>query len=681
MAKGKRPSIPQNRKPQNMAQRHQALLQQAIARHQAGDYAAAEQGYRAVLKENPREPDALQLQALIEKHKGHFETCVAMLQTALAIQPDAPALLNNLGNALREMGRLPEAIEVLTRAVAVSPDYYEAWNNLGNVYKDASDFRQAGPCYQKALALKPDYADALNNLGGVFQKQGDLTLAARHYSEAIRLRPDFAVAYYNLGNVLTDAGQLDQGLANYRTSVKHDPNYLEAVNGLLRQLQNMCEWDELPALYERFRVLATTTGRVFPFAFLAVPATAAEQQQCARLWAEKQYGAFMRHAREHPFTYRARTPGEPIRLGYLSSDFHDHATAFLMAEVFELHDKNRFEVHAFSLGPDDGKAMRQRLIKAFHQFHDLRGRSWEECARFIHAQGIDILVDLKGYTKDTGSAVMAFRPAPVQAQYLGYPGTLGAKFIDYLIGDKWVTPPEAAPFYDEAFAYLPNSYQCNDRHRRIGERPTRAACGLPQEAFVYCCFNHTYKITPEIFDIWCELLRQTEGSVLWLLRSNTWAEANLQREAEKRGVAGGRIVFADNLPLEQHLGRLQNADLFLDTLPVNAHTTASDALWAGVPVVTCMGETFIARVAGSLLHAVGLPDLVTQSLDDYRALALKLAHSPQILAVLRQHLIEKRMQLPLFDTPRLTAGLEALYGLMWQRHEAARATQAQGASV
>ena len=681
MAKGKRPPIPQGRNVSSMAQRHKVMMHKAVALHQAKQFAEAEKIYLAVLKENPKELDALQLQALIEKQKGNLERSIVMLRQALQQMPDATALLNNLGNALRESGDYAGALKLLKRAVEVAPDYYEAWNNLGNVYKDASDFKQAGPCYQKALDLKPDYADAWNNLGGVFQKQGDLNMAAQYYQNALKLRPDFAVAHYNLGNVLTDASMLDRGLVHYRASVQYDPNYLEAVNGLLRQLQTVCEWDELPALYERFRLLATTTGRVFPFAFLAVPASAAEQQQCARLWVAKQYGAFIRASKEQPFVYRQRPVGAPLRLGYLSSDLHDHATAFLMAEVFELHDKSRFEVHAFSLGADDGKSMRRRLVKAFHQFHDLRGLPWEECAKRINAEGIDILVDLKGYTKDTGSAIMAFRPAPVQAQYLGYPGTMGADFIDYLICDKWVTPPEAAPFYDEKFAYLPNSYQCNDRHRKIGEQPSRAECGLPEFGFVFCCFNHTYKITPEIFAIWCDLLLQVPNSVLWLLKSNQWAEANLRREAEKWQVSGARIVFADNLPLEQHLGRLQNADLFLDTLPVNAHTTASDALWAGVPVVTCLGETFISRVAGSLLHAVGLPQLVTETLPAYRNLALSLAQSPDVLQAMREHLITQRMQLPLFDTPGLTADLERLYVAMWSQHEAGRPAAAMQLAV
>jgi predicted O-linked N-acetylglucosamine transferase (SPINDLY family) len=311
--------------------------------------------------------------------------------------------------------------------------------------------------------------------------------------------------------------------------------------------------------------------------------------------------------------------------------------------------------------------MRTRLKKGFDRFEDVRVLTTEDAARKIHADGIDILIDLKGYTAHTRSQILALRPAPVQVNYLGYPGTMGAKFVDYLIGDPIVTPPDHADDYTEQLALLPYSYQPNDRHRPLATKPTRAECGLPEKAFVFCGFNQTFKILPGVFDIWMRLLREVSDSVLWLLKANRWAEDNLRREATARGVAAERLIFAPRLPLAQHLARQQQADLLLDTLPYNAHTTASDALWTGVPVVTCMGDTFAARVAGSLLHAVGLSELVTHSLDDYAALSLKLALWPEELRKVREKLAANRNATPLFDTISFTRDIEVLYERMWAK--------------
>lgn len=656
--------------PTDRAAQRQQMLQQAVALQQAGHLDEAERLYLRVLAEDPQEVNALQLLGLIDKRRGRHTQAIARMRAALAQRPDEHSILNNLGNTLRECGRLDEARACLQHAVQVNPGYVEAWNNLGNVFKDATEFAAAEHAYRHALHLRPDYADALNNLGGVLHKRGALTDAAALYGAALGARPDFAMAHYNLANALTDAGQLAQSIEHFRAAVRLQPDYVEAVNGLLRQLQTVCDWAEVPALSARLRELGVRSGKVFPFSFLAIDSSPAEQLACAQRWVERQYAPFLLQARQRPYAHPPRAPDQRLRIGYLSSDLHDHATAWLMAEVFELHARSDFEIHAFSLGPDDGGAMRARLRRAFDHFHELRGCSWTQVADCIHGQGIDILVDLKGYTKDTGSAVLALRPAPLQVNYLGYPGSMGADFVDYLIGDDIVTPAQDQPSYDEALALMPHSYQCNDRHRRIGPRPTRAECGLPDTALVLCCFNHTYKISAEQFALWCDILAALPDSVLWLLRSNPWAQANLCREAQARGVAAERLVFAENRPLEQHLARLQNADLFLDTRPYNAHTTASDALWAGVPLITWPGDTFASRVAASLLCAAGLPELVCTSATAYRELAIALGRDRPRLAALRQRLLDTRLQVPLFDSVRFTRDLESLYRQMWARHAA-----------
>lgn len=641
------------------------LLQAAFEHHRAGRLEEAATGYWQVLAAVPDEVNAMQLLGVARKQQGNLPEALALLRRAAELAPQETAILNNLGNACREAGLLDEAVAAFTRALEQLPDYADAWNNLGNTWKDKGDWAMARQYYEKALQIDPAHADANNNLGGCFHRAGDLASALRYYREAIRLKPETAVARYNLGNVLAEAGDLEAAIAEYKAAIAVIPDYAEAVSALVRQLQATCTWQDYDYWCDRLRVLgASGSGKVFPFAYLAIPASAAEQQACARAWADTQY----RYHRSRQFPRSTPKKGEKIRIGYLSADFHDHATAYLMAEVFERHDRSLFDVHAYSLGPDDDGAMRRRLLAAFPHFHKVRGLTPEALAHQIATDEIDILVDLKGYTRDTGSAVLAYRPAPIQVNYLGYPGTMGADFVDYILVDDYVTPPDQAVFYDEKFAFLADSYQCNDRQRSIGSTPSRAEVGLPDDGIVYCCFNHTYKITPEVFGLWCRLLQETEGAVLWLLKSNVVAERNLIMEAEKLGISAQRLVFAPNQPLEKHLGRLRLADIFLDTPIYNAHTTASDALWAGVPVVTRAGPTFPQRVAGSLLRAVGLDWLVTESAEDYVNKALALAHSPRVLANLKRYLEEGRLRFPLFDSEAFTHSLESLYRQMYDRH-------------
>jgi predicted O-linked N-acetylglucosamine transferase (SPINDLY family) len=391
----------------------------------------------------------------------------------------------------------------------------------------------------------------------------------------------------------------------------------------------------------------------------------ADQLQCARLWAAHE-------------ALPAPTPlwrGEPyrhekIRIAYVSADFHAHATSVLMAGVFERHDRNRFELVALSFGPDDGSEMRARVKNAFDRFVDVREKSDAEIAALMRQWEIDIAVDLKGYTKDHRSGIFAFRPAPIQATYLGYPGTMGAPYVDYIIADATVIPDEHRPYYAEQVAYLPDSYQCNDsRGTFTDDSVTRAQAGLPEAGFVFCCFNRNYKIAPDTFALWMRLLRDAPSSVLWLLEDNPDAKRNLEREAEAHGMASGRLVFAQRVSASEHLARHRLADLLLDTQPYGAHTTASDALWAGLPVLTALGTTFASRVAASLLNAVGLSELIADSLEAYEASALRLARHPDALVAIKNKLAANRDNCPLFDTARFTRNLESAYVAMWQRRQ------------
>ncbi len=458
-----------------------------------------------------------------------------------------------------------------------------------------------------------------------------------------------------------------------------------------------CEWPDFAqwAAAASLAVADPDAAALSPFLLLSLPGiSAAQQRACATRWMAARLLASAPDRAELAAEFAAATardiaataaaallridaPVRKIRLGYLSCDFHQHATALLMVEMLEAHDGERFELHAYSYGADDGLGMRQRLQASFDHFHDISALSDKQAARAIHAHGIDILIDLKGYTAGTRTALLMYRPAPLQVSFLGYPGTLGGAWCDYLVSDRFITPTSAAGDFSEALACLPHSYQPHGGPAQIGPAPTREAAGLPEQGLVLCCFNQAYKFTPEVFDIWCGLLDRNPGSVLWLLR-NEQAEGNLRGEAMQRGIAPHRLVFAPDLPQAEHLARLQLADLVLDTSPYNAHTTASDALWAGVPLVTCAGDTFASRVAGSLLHAVGLAELVTHTLDDYADLAHALAADPGRLHTLRSKLAEQRQLAPLFDVAAYTLSLEALYGAMWARHLAGLAPEAVG---
>jgi protein O-GlcNAc transferase len=399
---------------------------------------------------------------------------------------------------------------------------------------------------------------------------------------------------------------------------------------------------------------------IFPSIVLQTAATAEEQLTCAR--------SFMRRREElqKTFIHQMKKPGGRIKIGYLSEDYREHATAYLMAELFEKHDRARFEITAYSYGPDDNSPMRSRLMKAFDSFVDVRSFTDREAAQKIHDDGIDILIDLKGLTGESRYDIAAYRPAPVQVNFLGYPGTMGASFIDYIIADRFIIPEDQEKYYSEKVVCLPDCYQPNDTHRVIAETtPTRKECGLPEQAFVFCCFNISYKIKPQTFDIWMRLLQKLPGSVLWLFEANQSVNANLKQEAARRGIDPERLIFAPRARLPEHLARHRRADLFLDTLPINAHTTTSDALWAGLPVLTCAGNTFAGRVAGSLLKAAHLPELIVMSSAEYETLALQLAQQPEKLAAIRRKLEQTRLQMPLFDIEMFTRNLEKSYQTMW----------------
>lgn len=566
--------------------------------------------------------------------RGDMENAVLAFRKALAIHPRVPDALANLALALYHLRRYDEAQEAVLEALRLEPGHVMALNTLGNVYQNLEMYEQAMAAYRQAIALKPDYVNARVNLAKVLQKAKDEAGAVIAYEEARRV----------------------------------DPRHAEILTELLHQLRHLCRWDELESIMAQLTdVLTATQQYASPF-IIALYADSRLQLENARRWSAQYAGK----------PYDPKRPlrsGGKLRIGYLSSDFHQHATAYLISELFERHDKNRFELYAYSCGVDDGSAERARIASAVERFRDIRTTDNRSAAELITQDGIDILVDLKGYTRQHRMDLMALRPAPIQMHYLGYPGTTGAPFIDYFIADEIAAPDDA--LFSERLIRLPHSYQINDRKRPLPlGTPTRKACGLPEKGFVFCDFNNSYKLTPELFDVWMRLLNAVDGSVLWLYERNGESTANLKREAGKRGVDPARIIFAATAPQATHLARYRHVDVFLDSFPVGGHTTASDALWCGVPVVTMAGESFVSRVAASLLHAVELPELVTADLASYEALALALARDPERLRRLRQHLENGRMRFPLFDSIATTRALEAAYLHAVELHRGGQAPQA-----
>lgn len=645
---------------------------QRLAR--SGDGDGAERVYREILAKFPgnrKAADALcalsapeptqnppehALDALVALHQQRrWQEALEQATALLTRYPRGELLHTMTGAILAALGRFAEAVAHYDAAITLADDYVEAYNARGTALIGLNRLDAALASFDRAIQLMPNYAEALFNRGNVLKMQRRLIEALASYDKAIATSPALAQAHNNRGVTLRALDRPVEALASHERALELRPDYALAYGEILDLRAHLGLWKDGPrddGLLEQ----GGGNQAIPPFYMLGMTDDPARQLACAKAWAHAKFGGIP------PVAVRAVAPASKIRVGYFSADFHDHATMYLIARLFELHDRERFEIHAFSYGGPAQDAMRRRLLNAVDHFHDVTSLDDGDVARHAQAIGLHIAVDLKGYTGEGRPGIFAHRPAPVQVSYLGYPGTLGTGFMDYILADPIVIPAGQAHFYAERLLHLPNSYQANDDRRLISDRPfTRRDAGLPDDAFVFCCFNNSYKITACEFDVWMRLLAQVEGSVLWLLRGNAAVETNLRREAARRGVDAARLVFADKVPSPEHLARHRCADLFLDTFRYNAHTTASDALWAGLPVLTKLGHSFAARVAGSLLHAVGMPELVTETVEEYERLALAIARDRDRPGALKDKLAQNRHTAPLFDSARFVRDLEAIY--------------------
>jgi len=677
------------------------MFRQAVSAMQAGNIDLAQGSFGRVLQLQPRHIGALNLLTVLLTALGRFEEAEHYVRLALKEDATSDATFYNYGLILKAQKRPAEAVECFSQALNINPSVAETWNNRGTVFNDLRRYNEAIADFDRAIELNPQYAEAYFNKGksltllkrldeasaaldtalalkpglpeawlgrgNVFLERKRYEDALVAYDRALALKADLAEAWFACGNICHRLKRHEQAAEAYARVLRIDPLHPFAKGALLHQRMASCAWNGIDALIAEIDS-DISAGKLSgePFGWQGVAKSPRSLRRCAELLNAERYPA-----KTTAVPRQSPADRKTIRIGYSSGELREQATSQLIVGVLEHHDKSRFEIFGFDNGWDDGSDIRRRIEAAVSGIIDISRLDDASAAAVIRDRQIDILVNLNGYFGEERTGVFAQRPAPIQVNYLGFPGTLGAAYMDYIIADQCVIPPGHEAFYAEKVVYLPDCYQANDEKKAIAARtPGRADYGLPRQGFVFCCFNNTYKITPDVFDCWMRILGRVEGSVLWLIDDNAAAVLNLRKEAAARGVDPERLVFAERIALPDHLARHRLADLFLDTLPYNAHTTASDALWAGLPVLTQIGGTFPGRVAASLLQAVGLAELITSTREAYQELAIELAADPQKLAAIKNKLADNRRTGSLFDTKLFTRRIEAAYSAMYERYRA-----------
>jgi len=615
-----------------------------------------------------------------------YDEALSHYDEALSLKPDYAEALFNKGNALHELKRYDEALDHFDKVLSLRSDYQDAWFNKGealNFLKKHSEsvhaevwfskgatlqelkrYDEAMTHYDKVLSLKPDYIEALFNKGAALQELKRYDEALDHFDKVLILKSDYHDAWHNKGEALNFLKRHSESAVSYfkALELKGGDSYL--LGKAHHQMMLGCDWTNYEKNINDIFHLINEGKMSEPFGFQGISNSEALTQKCAEIYSNDRFPALDILSEFSQYRHRK------IRVGYLCGEFRNQATSILMTRIWELHNKFKFEIFAFDNGWDDGSDYRQRIVGAFDNIFDISKLSDLDAVKLIQSNEIDILINLNGFFGLSRQGIFSYKPAPIQVNYLGFPGTIGAKYMDYIIADKVVIPEESKKYYVEKLVYLPNSYQANDDQRKISDRKfTRRQLGLPEDAFVFACFNNNYKITPSIFDTWMRILFHVRGGVLWLLADNPIAKENLIKEAAARGIDSSRLIFAERLSIEEHLARHDLADLFLDTLPYNAHTTCSDALWAGLPVLTIMGGTFPGRVSASLLTSLGLDELITSSEEQYEALAIELVMKPKKLADIKLKLANNRLTTPLFNSTLFTKHLEAAYTKMYERYQ------------
>ncbi len=638
---------------------------------QQGDHAAVLAKAEVLEQEHPDSVFLLNTMAVAHAALKQFEPAIARYTKAIEIRPDIAAFHNGLGKVLSEASRQDEAIASFGRALTISPRFTDAYYSLGIALRAVGRHDEAVASVARAVQLEPNSAEIIHHHGAALCDAGRYQEALAPLRRALQIAPGVIGTHIYLSIALNKLGRYSEDLVCLNEILKIDPTVADVRGQKLFLQAMMCDWASRDEDAEMFPTLGIEGAALRPFVMLSLEDNPARHKSRSENFARQRYN----QPELPPIAIPAARP-ERLRIGYFSADFNDHPTMYLLVRLLELHDRAQFQVYAYSYGPPVQDAMRVRAEAAVDVYRDVHHLGAAEIAKLAREDGIDIAVDLMGYTKNARTEIFARQAAAVQINYLGYPGTMGAPFIDYIIADKTLIPPEQRMHFCEKIIDMPNSYQATDNTREISARAvTRSEMGLPENGFVFCCFNNSFKISPAEFDVWMRLLEKVEGSVLWLLNSNPWVEPNLRREAQKRNIDPERLVFAQRVPISDHLARHRLADLFLDTFNYNAHSTASDALWSGLPVVTKFGQGFASRVGAGLLNAIDLAELITKSEEEYERLALELALNPAKLGELKEKLSEHRLKKPLFDSEKFARHIEQAYRRIYGRYIDAKAPE------
>lgn len=640
------------------------LLRIAEYNFHINNYEFSETALYQVLKIDTHNSRAYELLAYIHGSRGNLDQAYKFLICASQEKGCSGEALYELGSIYLDSGRPEQAKTCFINSLEKSGDFFEALHDLGTAQAQLGILHEALISYSKALAIRNDVPEIFFNLGRLYDELRNSKLALENYSEALRLQPNYANAWRNKGATLCDLKRFDEALFCYQNAFGLDPEISFILGDITHLNMQNCEWHGLEDIQIKIRKeINLGNNAISPFALLSLIDDPALQKKCAELCTQRKYPFNPILGSIPKYSQRGN-----IRIGYFSADFGNHAVSILMAEIFELHDKSQFEIIAFSLDARDVSPMRSSLEKVFTKFIDVSHLTDQDIAKLARELEIDVAVDLGGFTANNRTAIFSYRAAPIQVSYIGYLGTMGASYIDYLISDRVIIPEEYREFYSEKISYIP-SFQANDSRRKISNKIfSRGSLGLPKSGFVFACFNNNYKILPTMFDSWMRILQSTPGSVLFLYADNDRAKKNLINSAIHKGISKDRIIFGIRLPPDEYLARYQLCDLFLDTSPYNAGTTASDALWAGLPVLTLTGQSFASRVATSLLIAVDMPELITSTTNEYEALAIELATNPQKLSSIKKKLENNRLSTPLFDSTMFTKSLESAYKKMMGRY-------------
>ncbi len=644
-----------------------AIVERSTVLLEMKQYDAAAACIEEALTLNPRYAEAHLNKGVLYGHLQQYHEALPAFERALALKPDLGNAWLGYGNVFRALKRYDEALVAYDKALALKSDGSNSWFGRGNALFGLLRYDEALAAYNKALTIKPEFAEAWLGCSNCFRETERYAEAFSAYDKALSLKPDLAEAWFGRGTIFNRLKRHEEAESAYAQVLKIDPQYPFIKGMLHHQRMLCCDWEAInEATAEIDQDVALGKLSAVPFAWQGVAKSQRSLQLCAELYTKANFPADARFSTRRPLANH-----DKIRVGYSSGELRDQATSHLIVGVLELHDSSRFEVYGVDNGWNDQSDVRRRIDASLHRMIDISKLGDSSAAAAIRENQIDILVNLNGYFGKQRTQVFAQRPSPIQVNYLGFPGTLGASYMDYIIADRYVVPEDQKVFYTEKVACLPNCYQANDGNKEIGTHKfSRMECGLPETGFVFCCFNNNYKILPDIFNCWMRILKHIEGSVLWLVEDNPSAASHLRNAARGLEVNPERLVFAKRISLPDHLARHRLGDLFLDTLPYNAHTTASDALWAGLPVLTCLGETFAGRVGASLLNAINLPELIATTLEDYERMAIELATDPEKLMKIKRKLADNRPTTPLFDTKLFTKHIEAAYTTMYERERA-----------